>query len=334
MRDTLYLAGFFVGAVVLLIIGQGHLPSATVLSWALTFGATTALGVLLISLYRVQLQLQESRTELARKEAELNFAREVQAALFPRQIPAGRGLSFAAVCIPAQGISGDYYDIVECPDGRIAVALADISGKGISAAILMANLQARFRALVETLDQPAEVCNRLNRHFVEFTDPERFATFFLVQWRPGSHEAEYVNCGHQPPVLSGSVNSNLDAGGPPLGLFPEIPYVSGRIRLDPGDLMVLYSDGISEAPGDGDAEFGVDRLRVIVDSHRDRPLPEIQQNILRALAEWTAREPHDDMTLVIVRVDGVVSALGEGLRTEAAQNGLPVPTAIFGGDHR
>lgn len=331
MRDTFYLAGFFVGALVLLFIGQGHLPTSTVLTWVLTFGATTAMGVLLVSLYRVQLQLQASRSELARKEAELSFAREVQAALFPRALPTGRGLSFTAICIPAQGISGDYYDIVECPDGRIAVALADISGKGISAAILMANLQARFRALVESVDRPEEICNQLNRHFVEFTDPERFATFFMAQWRPGSDEVEYVNCGHQPPLIVGTSRGELEAGGPPLGLFAGIRYHSGRLRLVPGDLLVLYSDGISEAPGAGDVEFGVDRLRKVVDESRDRPLRVIQQNVLQALAKWTAQEPHDDMTLVIVRVEQAVLSSRQNIAFESLPEGSPVVATIGGG---
>lgn len=309
MRDAVYLVGFLVGAVVLLLIGHGQLPSSTVLTWGLTFGATAAVGVLLISLYRVQLELKHSRSELARKQAEIQFAREVQAALFPRELPADRGLSFTAICIPAQGISGDYYDIVECPDGRIVVAIADISGKGISAAILMSNLQARFRALVEYLDHPAEVCNRLNRHFVEFTDPERFATFFFAQWRPGSGEVEYVNCGHQVPLLCGSTRAEMDAGGPPLGLFSGIRYQSGSIRTRPGDLIVLYSDGISEAPGPDDTEFGVERLQRVIDQGCDRPLRTIQQSVLQALSEWSGREPHDDMTIVLVRIEQPV--LGE-----------------------
>lgn len=314
MRDSLYLAGFLIGAVVLLFVGHGHLPSSTVLTWGLTFGATAAAGVLLVSLYRVQLELKQSRSELARKQAELNFAREVQAALFPRQLPADRGLSFSAICIPAQGISGDYYDIVECPDGRIVVAIADISGKGISAAILMANLQARFRALIEDLEDPAEVCNRLNRHFVEFTDPERFATFFLAQWRPGSNRIEYVNCGHQAPLLCGSLRESLDLGGPPIGLFAGITYNSGQVLARPGDLIVLYSDGISEATGRQDEEFGTARLEAAVKQDCARPLRVIQQSILQALADWTGQDPQDDMTLVMVRVEDEAV----GIRQQAA----------------
>ena len=111
-----------------------------------------------MSLYRVQLELQSSRRQLARKEAELSFALEVQQALFPRHLPESNGLEFAAVCIPARGISGDYYDVVQFPDGRLVFAIADISGKGISAAILMANVQALLRTLSETGNPPAEVC--------------------------------------------------------------------------------------------------------------------------------------------------------------------------------
>jgi phosphoserine phosphatase RsbU/P len=330
LRDRLYLVGFLLIAAVLLFVGRNQLPSSTLLTWGLTFGATTAVGVLLVSLYRVQLELKASRTELARKQAELQFAREVQAALFPHRLPVGRGLSFAAVCVPAQGISGDFYDIVECPDRRLVVALADISGKGVSAAILMSNMQARFRALVEEIDDLAEVCTRLNQHLYEFTDPERFATFFVMQWRGGSCCAEFVNAGHQVPLLIGSTQHRFEKGGPPLGLFRSIEYESGRVELSQGDLLVLYSDGIVEAAGPNEEEFGVARLTEGVKQRLGGSLGEIQQGILEDVIRWSAREPEDDMTVVVIRVDGRGGRLDAGpARAESRHAvGSDVPAGI------
>jgi phosphoserine phosphatase RsbU/P len=303
LRDSIYFVGFLLAAGVLLVLGRDQLPSAGLFTWGLTFGATTAAGILLVSLYRVQLELKESRHELARKQAEINFAREVQAALFPRVLPVDRGLSFSAICIPAQGISGDYYDILECPDGRIVVALADISGKGISAAILMANLQARFRAIIETLPSLGQVCRKVNDHLHDFTDSERFATLFVAQWCPGSGLLEYVNAGHQIPVLIGSTVRRLDKGGPPLGLFGNLDFEVGKTEIREGDLMVVHSDGISEARNETDEEYGDERLRDLVAAHRTRPLRDIQKIILEEVGNWSRREPEDDMTLVLVRVE-------------------------------
>lgn len=303
MRDTLYLLGFLLLAGLLLIVGRGQLPSSTILTWAITFSATAAVGILLISLYRVQQELKQSRFELARKDVELQIAREVQAALFPKTLPLDRGLSFSAICIPAEGISGDYYDILQCPDGRVAIAVADISGKGVSAAILMSNIQARFRALIETNDSPGEVCRLLNDHLYDFSEPERFATFFVAQWRPGSSRLEYVNAGHQVPVVVGSGATPLQSGGPPLGLFPDQNYQCGTAELQRGDLLVLYSDGIIEATNPDEEDFGEERLRSLIQTHADEPVRDLQRLILDSVSAWTRRDPQDDMTLVLVRVE-------------------------------
>ncbi len=310
MKDTAYLLGFLLISGALLIVGRDQLPSSIVLTWGITFGATAAVAVLLVSLYRVQLELKHSRRELARKDAELTFAREVQAALFPRSFPSDRGLSFSAICIPAQSISGDFYDIVECPDGRIAVCLADISGKGVSAAILMANVQAHFRALIETHESLSEVCIRLNDHISSFTNSGKFATFFVAQWRPGDPWMEYVNAGHQLPVILGATDTLPDQGGPPLGLFSGVKYQSGRIGLRTGETIVLYSDGIVEAHDESDEEFGVERLEAVLESSRDRALREMQKAVLEAVSHWTRKDPDDDMTLLMVRIDDEVRLMG------------------------
>jgi phosphoserine phosphatase RsbU/P len=305
-RDTLYLVGFLVGATLLIVLGRGLVQGSAVAAWGLTFGGTTAVVVLGAALYRVQLELRASRRLLARREAELSFALEVQRALFPRRLPSGGGLEFAGVCIPAHGISGDYYDVIQLPDGRLAFAVADISGKGISAAILMANLQAVLRTLGGTTDSPSEVCNRLNRHLHQVTDESKFATFFYAEWNPRDGRLRYVNAGHYPPIFLGLDNGlqngkKLDEGGPPLGLFRETAFQSGEVKLKPGDVLALYSDGITEATKNDGEEFGEERLKTVIAAEVSKPLREIQAAALKAVRSWSGSDPEDDMTLLIVR---------------------------------
>lgn len=303
MRDKIYLASFLIGAGLLLYIGRDLLAQSTLVTWGLTFGGTTAAAVLGMTLYRVQLDLRASRHELARKEAELNFALEVQQALFPRKFPADSGLEFAAVCVPARGISGDYYDVLEIPDGRVVFAVADVSGKGISAAILMSNVHAVLHTLAEGGLSPSQVCSQLNRHLYRVTDDTRFATFFYAEWNRGQHSLSYVNAGHNLPFLcSDRGELRLDKGGPPLGIFLDSEFEVGRIELRTGDLLVIFSDGITEAEGRHGEQFGEPRLQAVVGAHAAKPLAEIQHQVLQAVREWSGQDPEDDVTLLLVRV--------------------------------
>jgi len=301
-RDRLYLLAFLLGAGLLLFAGRDLLQGSVLVTWGLTFAGTTAVVVLGVSLYRVRLDLQASRRQLARKEAELSFALEVQLALFPRQFPLGGGLEFAAVCIPARGISGDYYDVMQLPDGRLVFAIADISGKGISAAILMANLQALLRTLADIGRSPGEVVSRLNYHLNQVTDDSKFATFFYAEWNPAERRLSYVNAGHLAPVVIGSSQGRrVDRGGFPLGLFPDADFEVGELTLHPKDIMVLYSDGITEATSNGGDQFEEHRLQKAVEDRRDAPLAEIQRHVLDAVHRWSDKDAEDDMTLLIVR---------------------------------
>ena len=255
-----------------------------------------------MALYRVQLELRTSQRELARREAELNFALEVQQALFPRQFPVNGGLEFSAICVPASGISGDYYDVVQLPDGRLLFAIADISGKGISAAILMSNLQAVLRTVAAAGHTPVDVCAQLNRHLYEITDATRFATFFFGEWNCRQRILSYVNAGHPNPILLGSAHGrHLQDGGPPLGLFPSTEFQMGKIALEPGDMIFLFSDGITEVGILKGEEFGESRLADIIATNGDKPLAQIQEQILTAVRNWSGDEPDDDMTLLIAR---------------------------------
>ncbi len=295
---------FLIGAAALLYLGRNFVQGSAFVTWGLTLSATTGIAVLAAAIYRLRLQLQASRRELARKEAELSFALEVQRALFPRQLPRTSSLEFAAVCLPAHGISGDYYDVLELPDGRVVFAIADISGKGISAAILMANVQALLRALTQMGGAPRDVIARINQHLHQVTDESRFATFFYAEWDEIERQLTYINAGHHPPLLFGSLcGQKLVEGGLPIGLFPNSDFQVGSVALQPDDILALYSDGITEAESTEGEEFGDARLRSTIENHLGKSLIEMQEAVIDAVREWSGREAQDDMTLLIVRVN-------------------------------
>jgi sigma-B regulation protein RsbU (phosphoserine phosphatase) len=151
-------------------------------------------------------------------------------------------------------------------------------------------------------DSPEEICTRLNRHLLQVTDESRFATFFYAEWHRSLKLLRYVNAGHHPPVLVGSCGTcRLESGGLPLGVLPDARYTAGEAAFGPGDLLVLFSDGITEAMSPEGEEFGEDRLRQIVEDNAALALDDIQDRILEAINDWTDEEQEDDMTLLIVR---------------------------------
>lgn len=302
MRDRFYLYSFLFVSASLLYMGRNLLQKSELVALGLTFTGTTAAAVLGLALYRVQLELRASRQELRQKRAEIAFAREVQQALFPQQFPNDSGLEFAGACVPASGISGDYYDVLRLTDSRIALALADISGKGISAALLMSNLHAMVRILAEARHSASEVCSLLNRHLCRLTEASRFATMFYAEWDRSERRLTYVNAGHTSPILWGLDRFELlDLGGPPLGLFPEAVFQAGEVSLRPGDSILVYSDGITEAGARAGSEFGEERLKMVVTASREEPLPEMRKRILDAVESWSGPEPEDDVTFLLVR---------------------------------
>jgi len=302
MRDRIYLAGFLICAGVLLYLGRGLLQQSELVAWGLTFGGTSAVAVLVMTLYRVQHELRASRRELARKDAELSFALQVQQALFPQSFPTNMGLEFSAVCVPARGISGDYYDVISLPDGRLAFAIADVSGKGISAAILMSNVHAVLRMLASSGRAPGSLFADLNRHLLQVSGNSQFITLFYAEWDRATRRLHYINAGHLPSLLlGGRERLRLGASGPPLGLLEDAAYTAGEVELSPGDLLALYSDGVTEAGATEGMEFGEERLMSILAADTSRPLIEIQRMVVGAVRDWWGKELEDDMTLLLVR---------------------------------
>ncbi len=302
MRDRLYILAVFIGAGLLLLLGRSLLRESAVFAFGLTFAGTMAAGVLGIALYRVQLELRASRQELAMKQAELNFALEVQLSLFPRQFPKDSGLEFSGICVPARGISGDYYDVIPLPGGRLGIAIADISGKGISAAILMSNLHAVLRTLASGGGPPDEIGRQLNGHLHEVTQGSRFATLFYAEWHPTTRRLCYINAGHNAPILVRPEGlRRLQADTPPLGLFPKSEFNVRETTLEAGNLLVLFSDGVTEAGTGKGMEFGDSQLETLVAAHGHDPLKQIQQKIMGTIECWADSELDDDLTLLLMR---------------------------------
>jgi len=241
-----------------------------------------------------------------RANREMEIAREVQERLFPQEMPLLPGAQVAGFCRPALGVGGDYYDVIDLGEGRVGLAVGDVSGKGISAALLMASLRASLRGV--TLDGPrdfAKLMHKVNRLVYEASASNRYATFFFASYDPATRSLESVNAGHNPPVvLRGNETIRLEADGPVVGLLPFAPYTEQAIVLEPGDVLLLYTDGISEAMTKDDEEWGEDRMIVAARAAQYRSAGEVLDTIFAAADTFTAGAPqHDDMTLLVLKLE-------------------------------
>ncbi|HET9741399.1 MAG TPA: PP2C family protein-serine/threonine phosphatase [Terriglobales bacterium] len=282
-------------------------------------------------------RLLQEQKEKQRLQNELAIAQEVQAQLFPRDLKTLPSLELHGFCKPARTVSGDYYDFIAFGEERLGIAVGDISGKGISAALLMATIHSAVRVFElgamepreemvaagaaaiasgstlraplwsnasEQLQSPAEVLMLLNRHLYQSTPAEKYATLFLGIYDSPSRTLTYSNGGHLPPFLihdSGAVRK-LETGGLVIGLFPEITLDEEQVPVVPGDIFVAFSDGVTEPENDF-GEFGEDRLLELVRANRHLPLERISETVLAAVQDWIGdNEQPDDITLVLARV--------------------------------
>jgi phosphoserine phosphatase RsbU/P len=239
-----------------------------------------------------------------RIEDQLNVAREVQSGLLPGAPPVLPGYDIAAVALPTWAIGGDYYDYVPLRGGRLGLVIADVSGKGIPAALIMATFRAALRAeMRRQVDLPA-VAGQLNAVVLESGDTRHFVTAVCGVLDGATGRLSYVNCGHNPPLLlraSGGAES-LQAGGPALGLFAAAAFEAGTFDLEPGDRLVLYTDGVVEPTDGGDREFGTDRLAAAVREATGRPAAEALRSVIEATRAFAGRDDYDDdFTLVVVQ---------------------------------
>jgi sigma-B regulation protein RsbU (phosphoserine phosphatase) len=250
--------------------------------------------------------------EIGRREKlnrEIEIAREVQERLFPQRLPEIAGLDYFGRCRTALGVGGDYYDFLALPDGKLGVALGDVSGKGIAAALTMASLQASLRAdAMRAGNDLASLITRVNAMLYDASTEDRYATLFYAQYDPGTHRLSYVNAGHCPPILlhaaakHGAVERLDQAGGTVVGLLPECAYEQAEVSLAPGDLLVIYTDGFSEAMNPDLTEWGEERLIQAIATCNGVPARDSITRIMQAADAFAAGAPQsDDMTLVILR---------------------------------
>jgi len=251
-------------------------------------------------------ELIEEQRKKQRLENEVSIAREVQEQLFPRVFPSVPGLELAAICRPARVVSGDYYDFIPLGPTRVGIAVADISGKGISAALLMASLQAALRSIAPTDTHPctADIVSRVNRHLFLNTSEDHYATLFYAIYDSTARTLTYTNAGHLAPFfVTDGIVQQLDEGGTVVGLFENPGYTERTLEAKAGSLLVAFSDGITEPENVYGEEFGIERLKTTTLRQRDIPVQRLAESLVSAAEQWAGSpEQMDDMTIVIARM--------------------------------
>jgi phosphoserine phosphatase RsbU/P len=252
-----------------------------------------------------QRRSQIEKLERERRAAqELEIATQVQARLFPQTLPPLKTLEYAGICHQARQVGGDYYDFLDLGNNRMAFVIGDISGKGIAAALLMANLQANLRSQSAiAFDQPQILLRAVNRLFCENTVESAFATLFFGEYDDSSSRLRYVNCGHLPALLLHTDDSveRLSATATILGIFKTWDCEIGEARLSPGDAFALYTDGITESFNHADEQFGEARLLAALSRHRALCCESMLTAVVNEVRQFTPHEQSDDITLIVAK---------------------------------
>src|SRR5882762_10196271 len=249
-------------------------------------------------------RLMESRLDRERLERELQLAMEIQQRFQPTAPPILFGYELQGISFPCYEIGGDYYDFIKREDGRLVIALGDVSGKGTAAALLMSSLHAAIHAQTGSHDTLVETISAVNRYLADNIPPNRFVTLFYAELDPASGAVSFLNAGHNPPLIvhaAGTVEQ-LASGGLPLGIKADADYREGRTTLQQGDVLVIYSDGVTEAASPSGEEFGPTRLYEVVSRNVDSSAAGIRDRIESALTKFSqGTQAADDITLVIVK---------------------------------
>jgi sigma-B regulation protein RsbU (phosphoserine phosphatase) len=247
---------------------------------------------------------REMLAQLRQQEQEIAEARAIQQGLLPREISQLPGYEIAAAWQSALTVGGDYYDVLPFGDSELGFCIADVAGKGLPAAFLMSNLQAAVRGLASSAVSPDALCTRLNALLCRNMTCDRFITLFYAQLDGPSRRLRYASAGHNPPVLQHRDGSHerLTEGGGVLGIFPDQSFVLGTAQLAPGDRVIFFTDGVTEANSPEGEEFGEARLLGFLEEHRSQSAEELQKNILGAAADFCGGHWHDDATLLILAV--------------------------------
>jgi sigma-B regulation protein RsbU (phosphoserine phosphatase) len=237
-------------------------------------------------------------------ERDLEQAAMIQRQYLPSSAPSVPGLELAGYNAPCRTVGGDYYDFFAYPTGRVSLVLGDVSGKGMAASLMMMGLQARVQVLIDEPVDLAATITRLNRITAANCPPARFITFFLCVLDGKTGELTYTNAGHNAPLIlraNGSFDLLTD-GGPPLGILADFSYRQYQNRLEPGDVLAIYSDGVTEAVSPEDEEFETARLAHSIQARRNDPALEIIERVNQDILEWTKGAPAaDDVTLMLAR---------------------------------
>lgn len=246
-----------------------------------------------------------ARIEAERRIArDMEIAKQVQARLFPQKLPPLATLEYAGRCIQARDVGGDYYDFLRLGPGRLGIVLADVVGKGIPGALLMANLQAdvRSQCAIASQDLP-QFLKSLNQSFYESTDEGGYATLFFGDFEDSTRRMRYANCGHNPPFLvrANGTTERLSATATVLGLFEDWESSICDVQIAPGDVLVIYTDGITETDNSAGEEFGEKRLLETIRAHLALPVTSLLDAILSAALEFGGGEMRDDLTLLVAR---------------------------------
>lgn len=249
-----------------------------------------------------------SDKERQRLESELELSQVVQRALLPQRIPEIRGVELAAFSRPSEIIGGDYFDFFEFRDGTQGLVIADVSGHGVSAGMLMSSLQTAIRTMAPETDSPAEVLERLNRFYIHNIHFTTFVTIFLACFDPATLTLSYVNAGHNPPAVrrrSDSTITWLKPTAPAIGLAEDFHPKMESISFAEGDSLLLYTDGVTEVLNISNEMFGQERLAELVQQYADRPAPDLLQGVRHALSTFGGNQPlADDVTMVALKVSG------------------------------
>ena len=284
-------------------------------SWKFPFVATVIFGIVAQIYYATKTRLERSNRELqqtvhleiAQRELqaqELERAREIQQALMPKQIPQIPGFDIAGAWEPARVVGGDYFDVIKLSENKLGICIADVVGKSVSAALLMANVQATVRAFASDAASPAWLCNRVNSVLCNNIASGKFVTLFYGVLDANRRTLAYTNAGHLHPILVNGSRSvqQLENGGALLGVFPEWKYEDSIAQLAPGDRLLLFTDGITEAAKPDGEEFGEQRLIDAATSLAKRSSAELRDQLLTEAKGFCDSQLQDDATLIVVGV--------------------------------
>jgi phosphoserine phosphatase RsbU/P len=295
--------------------GPQSLSQLMTTGWKLPVLVTLVYGAMNFLYAKSKARLERRNVELERmveagaarleiQEQELQRAREIQQSLLPKEIPQLAGFEVASAWQPARTVGGDYFDVLRLGDSRLAICVADVAGKGVPAALLMANVQASLRASVRDLNSPARVCSIVNGMLCESIAADKFVTFFCGVLDGPTRVFRYCNAGHPYPILvsSDSVRT-LDQSGAVLGVFPDWKYEDCSIDLRSGDRLLLFTDGITEAEDSRGDEFGVGNVASFAKAHATSSAGKLNEQLLAKVTEFCGAQFHDDATLLVLAAD-------------------------------